>query len=154
MTKELVRKSTQDDVEYLIDHARPEDVAEIDALTGSTVRQALEQIPDLIDNALTWEVEGKVVCIFGVNPLPGPMAVGIIWLLGTEEFHKYTRRFARSCREVFEMLTKGYHYLFNYIHSENKTSIEWLKWLGFTIGDPIPLGHKGANFHKFELKHV
>ena len=154
MTGYIVRKPTEEDVEYLIDHARPEDIAELDALDGSTGREALEETPNLLDNSFVWEVDGKVVCIFGVNPRPGPMAVGIIWLLATDEFNKYTRKFTRYCKEVFKKITSGYMYLFNYIHCENKVSIEWLKWLGFTISDPIPVGHKGANFHKFELKHV
>jgi len=154
MVNYIVRKPTKEDVEYIIEHARAEDVAEVEALDGSTIRECLEDTPNLLDCSQVWEVNGKPVAIFGITKQNGPLNVGIIWLLATDELHKYTMKFARYCKEVFEKMSRGYAYLFNYIHTENKTSIEWLKWLGFKVSDPIPLGHKGANFHKFELRNV
>lgn len=154
MSNYIVRKPTEEDVEYLIEHVRPEDAAELDALDGSTIRESLEETPDLLNCSQVWEVNGKPVAIFGVTRQTGPMSVGVIWLLGTTEFHKYTMKFARYCKEVFERMIAGYSYVFNYIHEENKVSIEWLKWLGFRIYDGQPVGHKGAIFHKFEMKNV
>ncbi len=154
MQKPIVRKPTQEDVEYIIEHVRPEDEAELDALDGSTIRQSLDETPDLLDNSQVWEVEGKPVAIFGVTPMKGPLSTGVIWMLATTDFHKYARQFAGHCRKVVKEMIRGYGYLFNYIHSENRTSIVWLKSLGFDILDPRPLGHKGADFHKFELKNV
>lgn len=138
----------------MIHHIRPEDVAEIEALDGSTVEEALAEIPDLLDNSRIWEVDGKPVAIFGITPMNGPMSVGVIWLLATDEFHKYTTKFARYCKEVFEELIRGYGCVFNYIHDQNKVSIEWLKWLGFEVHEGRPIGHQGAIFHKFEMKNV
>jgi hypothetical protein len=154
MNNYIVREPTKEDVEYLVEHIRPEDAAELDALHGSTVKSALEETPDLLTSSKVWEVDGKPVAIFGVTRQFGPMSVGVIWLLGTTEFHKYTKKFARYCKEVFDDLISGYSYVFNYIHSENKTSIEWLKWLGFKIHEGQPVGHQGAIFHKFEMKNV
>jgi len=154
MTNYIVRKPTQEDVEYLIDHIRPEDAAELDALDGSTVRESLDETPDLLDNSQVWEVDGRVVAIFGVTPMSGPMKVGIIWMLATDEFHKNVRKFARYCKEVFKKMIKGYGYVFNYIHAKNTVSIEWLKWLGFEILEGRPLGHQGEIFHKFEMRNV
>lgn len=150
----IVRKPTEDDVEYMINNARPEDVAEIEALDGSTVREAFDEIPDLLTNSKIWEVEGNPVAIFGVTPMQGPMSIGVIWLIATDAFHKYTTKFAKYCKEVFKDLIKNYNYVFNYIHADNKVSIEWLKWLGFKIHDGQPIGHQGAIFHKFEMRNV
>jgi hypothetical protein len=150
----IVRKPTEEDVEYLIEHIRPEDAAEIDALDGSTIRDSLNETPDLYNCSQVWEVDGKPVAIFGVTPQPGPYPTGVVWLLATSDFHKHTREFAGNCREIMKNMIKGYGYLFNYIHAENRVSIRWLKSLGFTILDGIPLGHKGAIFHKFEMKNV
>lgn len=150
----LVRKPTETDVEYLIENVRPEDVAELDALNGNTIRSALEDTPDLLNTSQVWIVDERPVAIFGVTRCNGPLSVGVIWLLATGEFQKYTRKFARYCKEVFEQMIDGYGYLYNYVHAENKISIEWLKWLGFEINEGQPLGHKGAIFHKFELRNV
>lgn len=154
MVRYIVRKPTQEDIEYIIEHIRPEDVAELEALDGSTIREAFDETPGLLENSQVWEVNGKPVCIFGVTPQDGPYKVGIIWLLATDDFHMHTKKFARDCKRVFTEVIRGYGYLFNYIHSENTKSIEWLKWLGFEILDGRPLGHKGATFHKFEMKNV
>lgn len=151
MVSEVVRKPDIFDVEYLIDHIRPEDQEEVDALDGSTVEQALEETPDLLGNSFVWEVDGKVVCMFGVTPCEDHEGVGIIWLLATSEFDKYTKMFAIRCKRVFEEVIKDYEYLFNYVYSENKKSIKWIEWLGFTVHDPEPLGREGAAFHRFDM---
>lgn len=150
----IVRKPTEEDVEYIIEHVRPEDAAELDALDGSTIRESLDETPDLLNVSQVWEVDGKPVCIFGVTPMAGPLSTGIIWMLATTDFHKHARTFAGHCRKVVKEMIKGYGYIFNYIHSENRVSIVWLKSLGFKIRDGQQLGHKGATFHKFEMNNV
>jgi len=154
MVKEVVRKPIQDDVEYLIANIRPEDAEEIDALDGSSVRRILDETPDLLKNSLVWEVNGRIVCMFGVTPIKEQEGMGIIWLLATEEFDKYSRMFVVRCKRVFKEVMSKYEYVFNYAHSKNVKSIRWLEWLGFTIQDPEPLGHKGANFNRFEMLNV
>lgn len=154
MVKEIVRSARESDVDYLVENIRREDEIELYALDGSTIRESLDETPDLIKNSLVWEVDGKLVCMFGVTPVEGHDGAGVAWLLATKEFEKYTKMFAVRCKRVFLEVVKGYDYLFNYIHSENKSSIKWLKWLGFTICDAEPLGNKGANFHRFEMINV
>ncbi len=154
MVDYIVRKPTKEDVEYLIEHVRPEDAAELDALDGSTIRETLEQIPDLYNVSQVWVVDGKPVCIFGVTPQDGPLSTGIIWMLAADTFDKYKKTFKTDHIDYVREMIKGFGYLFNYIHAENRKSIVWLKWLGFTVLDAIPIGHKGALFHKFEMKNV
>lgn len=154
MIKEFVRQATLDDVEFLIENIRPEDVEELDALDGSTVRKALDETENLLENSQVWEVEGEMVCMFGVTPLQDDDEVGVIWMLATTEFEQYSMMFAARCKKVVEKMLSGYEYVFNYVHSKNVKSIRWLKWLGFHICDPEPLGKKGATFHRFEIVNV
>jgi hypothetical protein len=149
---ELVRKPDDLDVRYLIKHARKEDIIEVDALDGSTIEDALNETPNLLENSQVWEVNGKVVCMFGVTPYEERK--GIIWLLATEEFNKYTKMFAVRCKDVFREVISGYDYLFNFVHSENKKSIKWIEWLGFTVHEAKPFGSRGATFHRFDLNNV
>jgi RimJ/RimL family protein N-acetyltransferase len=37
----------------------------------------------------------------------------------------------------------------NYVHAENKASVRWLKWLGFTMDEAAPYGPRGENFIHF-----
>lgn len=152
MVKELIRKPTKDDVEYLIDHVRPEDIEEVDAFDGSTIRESLEQTPNLLENSEVWEVDGKVVCMFGVTPVEEYEGVGLIWMLATSEFEQYSKMFAVRCQKVVEKMVDGYEFIYNYVHSKNEKSVQWLRWLGFQTYAPEPIGHKGELFTRFEMK--
>ncbi|TXH16744.1 MAG: hypothetical protein E6R03_04980 [Hyphomicrobiaceae bacterium] len=150
-TDQIVRRPTPEDVEFIIANIRDEDVAEIAALDGGNVRDALNETPDMDKNAFVWEREGKVHAIFGVNPVPELGKVGVIWLLATKTFDDHFMVFAAACKTVFGVVIKDYEYLFNYVHSENKKSIKWLKWLGFDVEPAEPIGINGAKFHRFEM---
>ncbi len=152
MVKELIRRPTQEDVEFLIANVREEDIEEIDALDGSTIRAALEETPNLLDNSEVWEVDGKVVAMFGVTPVEDHAGVGVIWMLATKDFHKNVRRFPARSKEVIANAIAKYDFIFNYVHTKNTKSIKWLEWLGFKMNDPEPIGHKGAMFTRFEMR--
>lgn len=151
---EIIRRPDQADVQYMIENIRQEDIVEMEALDGTDVQQALSETPDLDQNAYVWEKDGKVMCMFGVNPLKEHDGVGVIWMLATEFFDEHFMIFAHGCKDVVKDMIDKYEYVFNYVYCENKKSIRWLKWLGFDIKDPEPIGHKGANFHRFEMINV
>jgi hypothetical protein len=151
--KQEVRKTEPDDIEYLIENVRPEDEEEVKEFSGETVREVLEGTPEL-DKSQVWVVDGKIVCMFGVTPLPKYPKTGLIWLLATPDFHKHTKSFAVRNKAVFEEVIKDYEYVFNYVLSKNEDSVRWLTWLGFNMGEPQPIGKTGANFNRFELLNV
>lgn len=152
MVQEVVRKPTQEDVQYLIDNIREEDVIECRALNGGTIEDSLLNTKNLLDNSMVWAVNGNVVCMFGVNPCGD--GVGVVWLLGTDEFDNYSKMFVLRCKRVFKQVIKGYDYLFNYVYEKNIKSVNWIEWLGFTVHRAEPVGIKGANFHKFDMRNV
>ncbi len=150
-TDQIVRRPTPEDVEHIIANIRDEDVAEIAALDGGNVRDALNETPDMDKNAFVWEREGKVHAIFGVNPVPDMDKVGVIWMLATKTFDDHFMAFAAACKVVVEHMIENYEYLFNYVYVDNKKSIRWLKWLGFDVKPAEPIGVDGAQFHRFEM---
>lgn len=152
MTKQIIRKPTQADVEYLIENVRPEDIEEVEAFDGSTVAETLHDTPDLLENSEVWEVDGKIVCMFGVTPVKEFQGVGVIWMLATAEFDKHAMVFAVNCKKVVKKMIKGYEFVFNYVHTKNTKSVEWLKWLGFVMHDPAPMGPKNELFTRFEME--
>lgn len=153
-TYQFVRKPTEADIDFIIENVRLEDVIEMDELDGGNVKEALHETPDIFNNAYVWEKDGKVMCIFGVNPLKEHDGVGVIWMLATKFFDEHSMAFIHACKEVVADMIDKYEYVFNYVYSENRKSIKWLKWLGFDVKDPEPIGHKGANFHRFEMLNV
>tara|TARA_R100000234_G_scaffold13313_2_gene7411 strand:+ start:3813 stop:4259 length:447 start_codon:yes stop_codon:yes gene_type:complete len=76
-----------------------------------------------------------------------------IWMLGTDGLtssknHKKTlcvdgKKWIDYClKEVGKPIG-------NWVYAENKKSIKWLKYLGFTVNDPRPYGHNRALFCQF-----
>lgn len=92
-------------------------------------------------------LDGKVVAIFGV--CPGEGELGIPWMLASDLLKKIRKSFLRECFEFVEEMSKGYTILHNVVWCKNKEHIRWLRWLGFTFRDEIPLGPDGELFYPF-----
>lgn len=150
-TEQIVRRPTPADIDFLVENVREDDLIEVKAMSGKTIRECLEETAQIETNAWVWEYDGKVMCIFGVNPVDGTGNIGVIWMLATKFFDDKFMIFASACKPVLEDLLKPFRYVFNYVYVENKKSIRWLKWLGFTFKEATPIGIDGANFHHFEM---
>lgn len=111
----------------------------------------------------SWKISDRSV-IVTVNDEPCVM-IGLVihdilsgtgspWLLGTETALKYKRHFLTQVPDAIDEMLTICPKLFNYVHAENKVSIKWLKWIGFTLDEPLPYGCDNALFHKFTLERV
>lgn len=150
---DVIRKPNIFDVQDLARKARLSDKIEVQAFHGNTIEECLNGTPGLYKNSYVWEVNGNLVCMFGVTPVDEDR--GVVWLLGTDMFDKYSRLFAVKCKKVFEDVVKDYRYIFNYVHAQHDKSLRWLKWLGFDIHPAEPVGINGEMFHFFErYNHV
>ena len=104
--------------------------------------------------ALTALVDDAPVAMFGVTPrgLMGG-AHGVIWLLGTDEAEKHWLRFGKISRGAVEFFRTQFDVLENFVDAENTTSINWLRWLGFTLApEPVPFGVAQTPFYHFEWR--
>lgn len=67
-----------------------------------------------------------------VGGVGGDFDDACIWLLTTPEIEKYPKRVMELSRKFLnEIKALGYTKVHNYIHERNRTSIRWLKRLGF-----------------------
>jgi len=76
--------------------------------------------------------------------------VGAPWLLGTDAVERNYVAFLRGSVEWRDQLLRDYSTLRNFVDERNRVSIRWLRWLGFTISDPIIL--QGNAFRLFEMR--
>ncbi len=148
----VIRRPTIFDVDYLCENAREADKKEAYLLSGRSLRESFEDTPGLYENSFVWEMNGKLVCMYGVTPWKDDE--NVIWFLATDEFDKYKNIVRRHSKRVFEELIKGKKNLFNYVHAEHPTALKWLEWLGCDIHIAEPIGLGGAMFCKFEVNHV
>lgn len=77
---------------------------------------------------------------------------GVVWMLGVNRAMNHKKEFFRQTKPVIDEMLTICPRLCNMVHGKNKSSVQWLKWLGFTIDEPIPHGPDGELFHRFYLE--
>lgn len=146
------RPPTESDLDYLAANMREMDRLECRIVGGHAPREALMDGVASSVWSLVAEVEGRVVCVFGVAPsdLLGDEAAP--WMLCADGIEHNARamlacsgRFLGEMRGQFETLA-------NVVHADNRSAIRYLKWCGFKFGEPFQI--EGEAFLPFEMKRA
>ena len=144
-----IRNAIIDDVYSLSKRLRKQDEDEVMALVGLDNETALLASFCHSDRVFVGEVDGKIICMFGVSK--DSNGNGCPWLLGSDEVEKLPITFVRNSRKYIQQFINEYGYLENYVDIRNSLSIKWLKWLGFKIDEPQTLGVEQRLFSRFSL---
>tara|TARA_R100000458_G_scaffold4812_1_gene3874 strand:+ start:2838 stop:3344 length:507 start_codon:yes stop_codon:yes gene_type:complete len=146
------RTSVLQDVVDVAESMRPEDAAELYAVSGDTPKGGLLYCYLRSKPCMTMvSRHGYVMGMYGV--IPEREGVGRIWMLGrnemtTDKLDKIT--FLRQARIELDKLHNKYPLLFNVIDARNQVHIDWIRWMGFTIIKRHPqLGMEARPFYEF-----
>lgn len=133
---------------------RQADLDEHEVAVGGNIEDSLRT--GLAISTQTWagEVDGKVICVCGVAPVPGMEGSGAVWLVSTTDMEAAPAQFLRLSKKVLAQMLDLYGHLFNFADVRNTKALRWLVWLGFDIYEPIAYGHAGFPFHLFELRRT
>lgn len=143
-----IRAATLDDARYLGSRLRQQDREEVKASHGVTGEEAVLLSFQRAVVSYVVELDGQVICLFGVTQA---LTGGYPWLLGTDAMEQLPVTFFRTSRTFIDAFVQQFGYLENYVDARNTLSIQWLRWLGFTIYQPAPYGIEQKLFHKFTL---
>ena len=146
------RKPTPEAIQFIAENMREADRIEVWASNRHTPLEALEISMRRSKKSLIVYGDGIPLTALGIVLRGFLSDVGIPWLLSTEQALKHRKQFLKLSPPVIEEMLDICPKLINYVHAENKLSIRWLKWLGFTIDDPTPLKTTGELFHKFHME--
>lgn len=145
-------KPTLEMVKVIAANMRQADVDEVWASNHHTPIEALVKGWGLSDYASVAVCDDEPFAMIGLVKRDILTGSGVVWLLGSNAAFKYRREFlTRSASMINEMLTICPR-LCNMVHGRNKDSIRWLKWLGFTIEEPVEHGPDNELFHRFHLE--
>ena len=130
---------------------RPADCAEAWAAALLSPEEALRQ--SLAASPLAWTLlaDEKPVCMFGAATTK-TATIGRPWLLGTPDIERYATAFVKLNQIYLLAMLDRFPVLTNHADARNKTSIRWLRWLGFSIGRSVPKGPFNHPFHPFEIR--
>jgi RimJ/RimL family protein N-acetyltransferase len=131
---------------------RKADREEVEALSGRDPREVLVESVERSASAWAGLADGKLVCLFGVVPMSLVGVTGIPWLLGSDDVCTYGRAFLRRNRAYVHAMLAEYPVLTNVVDARNDVSIRWLRWLGFRLGEPQPMGPHGLPFVPFRME--
>lgn len=151
MTSVKYVKPNEELVQYIADNMRHADAVECYEMSGLSPREALDKGIES-SSYVSVVIVNKVPCaIVGLTIISAVTGLGVPWLLATHDAVKNKRVFINNCKQGVDDMLKICPNLFNYVHAENKLSVKWLRWMGFTIEESQPMGHNGAMFHKFYI---
>jgi hypothetical protein len=153
----FIRLANKADAYALAGDMRPEDQAEIRAMSGQDAINALLHGVRFSDVPLAiQDDDGSTIGLFGVVTTQQHPRVGAVWLLASPKLLKYSRRLARESRRWVETLQAQYDVLFNLVDERNTVHIRWIQWCGFTFVNRHPaLGAEQRPFLEFvRIKHV
>lgn len=80
-------------------------------------------------------VEGRARAAFGVSR--GDILSGSAhpWMLGTEYLKSHPIQVLRASRTIVAAMKDRYPRLNNYVHAEYTEAVQWIRWLGFEMGE-------------------
>lgn len=145
-------KPTQSLVESIAEDMRQ---ADIDEVWASNHHQPLESLMrgwGVSDLATVAVYEGEPLVMIGLVKRDVLTGSGVVWMLGANRALKHKKEFFKQTKPIIDEMLTVCPRLCNMVHNKNTSSIMWLKWLGFTIEEPIPHGPDGELFHRFHLE--
>lgn len=97
-------------------------------------------------------IDGVPEVMFGVGEINVLAGIGAPWLLGTDAVERNYMAFLRLSVGFRDQLLERYPTMRNFVDVRNRASIRWLRWLGFTLSDPVEF--RGHEFRLFELRSI
>ena len=127
-----IRKSLREDVKYLSENLRDEDLEELRLMGTTCIESSIShgfEAPESI--CYTMEFKDKIVAMFGCVPVVDQeeFKVATLWMLSTNGVKLFPKRFVRLARRYVKMFMGEYDTLMNYIHSSNTLSMKLVKGL-------------------------
>lgn len=151
MAEISIRPTVPADAVLLGENMRACDVAEVRAC-GHEPAEAAQR--STAHSLLCWSAFAgdQLVCIFGASPVSIVSGIGSPWMLGTPALDRHSRVLVRVTPGYIAQMLKAFPHLVNFVHADNKTSMRWLKRLGFSFHEAQPFGALGESFHRFEMR--
>lgn len=145
--------ATVADARLLAEQMRDCDRREVLASGAKSVEQAVIQSVQMSLQSYAFWCDGHLICIAGVSSKSLLCGVGVPWALGTDLMDQMPRQVLHYSPRMLAVMMCEFSELVNWVHAENKRSIRWLKWLGFTV-QPAQQLKNGEWFCRFSIGGV
>ena len=139
-------KTEQSHVDELKKTMRPSDREECTFVSNGSPEEALQQTFDTAKYCYTGiDDSGNVVGIYGATRDTNlPLTHGIVFLLGSTHIESLecAKMLLKEARKFIRSMLGEYKILWNYIPSDRKQTLNWLKRLGFSTDKQFTVNNK------------
>ncbi len=125
------------------------DAREAEAVTGTSVEEALWMSVSVCENALFAMRGMEMLGLFGCRETDDG---GMPWFIGTEAFDHHPKSAHQFAIHTLGAWKLQHSSLYNWVYGENVVAHKWLEHLGFTLMDPAPYGARGEDFRFFHWR--
>lgn len=130
---------------------RQADRDEVQAASGMPAEDVLILAVAHAKQAHAWHLDGRLVAISGISGSLIDQAVGVVWMLASDDVESVPKLLLKGQRQYVRDLLQGHDMLMNFVDNRNIKAQRWLRWLGFQLGDPEPFGAAGLLFRPFKM---
>ena len=115
---------------------------------GSTPEASLLKsftLPNTV--VLSGIADDEVIFMCGVSDFPDNPEMGVIWMLASPNIRTHRKCVLKLSKPTIDKLSKPYKAVYNLVHKDNKTSIRWVEWCGFTVDKTVTYDQGGEEFY-------
>lgn len=130
----IIKNSKLSEVFNLAPRLREDDKKECEALGQSGVQALRDGVQKSFYKKSIYNEQGLLIGMMGASTKYLPKGYAAIWFLGSNESENYPISFVKEGKKLIKEILKSYSIL-NYVYSENRTHIEYLKRIGLTVDE-------------------
>ena len=136
-------------VDKIIESLHFGNIAEFEALTGSSDKEVLMKSISLSDEVYAVIANEEVAAIFGFRELSKLTRIAYPWLVCSKLINEYGITFLKHFKKMMKSMQDRFNALECIIYSENTEVVKMLEWVGFKILDEVYPGvDDSAKFYK------
>lgn len=154
MTTYELRRATVGDVIDVCTRATNECVSSNMDLLHMEPLDAAARLAVASREPTTWVVNGEPICVFGVASYAALSTTGYPWIYWTASMSEHKAHFIRRCRQWTEYNLEEWERLEAFVDPNDQSAVKWMRFMGFTLDEPEPLGPDGELFHRAHLERT
>ena len=146
-----IRLPSWGELALLADTLRGDDRREIE-VTGLAPLQSIRIALDVSLWVKAAFLDGAIACAWGLAANSIFSDTAYPWLLTTKLVDARRTAFAREALVERDAMLAAFPRLEGYVIADYRRCIRWLRWMGFRVDAPAPLGRIAEPFRRFQLE--
>lgn len=119
---------------------------------GRTPEQSVLYSIERSTHAWSGFADGEIGAVFGLGAASLVADDAMPWLIPTPLVRHHRIAFLRRSKTLISEALELYPMLSGHVESEFTDSIAWLRWLGFSVGEPKHVSSLGIDLRAFEMR--